>query len=141
MVSLYLCSSGSNARGESRAEEGAVSAQNALRGSETETRELLGGTERKSVSPQRVHRVGYLSGHLACALPDVSRRKEAYQKRASQTFKSLLPHTRRFSSCFYVIHRLLNLPIKTLSFRKLFLQSFKSSRNAQSLLIYKDIII
>ena len=35
-VSLYLCSSGSNARGS--------------RGSETETRELLGGTEENSVS-------------------------------------------------------------------------------------------
>ena len=32
-------------------EKGAVSAQKALRGSETETRELLGGTEENSVSP------------------------------------------------------------------------------------------
>ena len=34
-------------------EKGAVSAQKALRGSETETRELLGGTEENSVSPMR----------------------------------------------------------------------------------------
>ena len=53
-VSLYLCSSGSNARGESRPEKGAVSAQKALQGSETETRELLGGTEENSVSPMMV---------------------------------------------------------------------------------------
>ena len=51
-VSLYLCSSGSKARGP---EKGAVSAQKALRGSETETRELLGGTEENSVSPMRSH--------------------------------------------------------------------------------------
>ena len=38
MVSLYLCSYRSNARG----------AQKALQGSEMETRELLGGTEEKS---------------------------------------------------------------------------------------------
>ena len=36
-------------------EKGAVSAQKALRGSETETRELLGGTEENSVSPMRDH--------------------------------------------------------------------------------------
>ena len=36
-------------------EKGAVSAQKALRGSETETRELLGGTEENSVSPMRGH--------------------------------------------------------------------------------------
>ena len=35
--------------------KGAVSAQKALRGSETETRELLGGTEENSVSPIRGH--------------------------------------------------------------------------------------
>ena len=34
---------------------GAVSAQKALRGSETETRELLGGTEENIVSPIRGH--------------------------------------------------------------------------------------
>ena len=34
-------------------EKGAVSAQKAFRGSETETRELLGGTEEDSVSPMR----------------------------------------------------------------------------------------
>ena len=34
-------------------EKGAVSAQKALRGSETETRELLGGTEENSVSLTR----------------------------------------------------------------------------------------
>ena len=33
--------------------KGAVSAQKGLRGSETETRELLGGTEENSVSPMR----------------------------------------------------------------------------------------
>ena len=36
-------------------EKGAVSAQKALRGSEMETRELLGGTEENSVSPMRGH--------------------------------------------------------------------------------------
>ena len=36
-------------------EKGAMSAQKALRGSETETRELLGGTEENSVSPMRGH--------------------------------------------------------------------------------------
>ena len=36
-------------------EKGAVSAQKALRGCETETRELLGGTEENSVSPMRGH--------------------------------------------------------------------------------------
>ena len=36
-------------------EKGAVSAQKALRGSETETRELLGGTEENSVTPMRGH--------------------------------------------------------------------------------------
>ena len=36
-------------------EKGAVSAQKALRGSETETRELLGGTEETIVSPTRGH--------------------------------------------------------------------------------------
>ena len=35
--------------------KGAVSAQKALRGSETETRELLGGTEENSVSQMRGH--------------------------------------------------------------------------------------
>ena len=34
---------------------GAVSAQKALQGSETETRELLGGTEENHVSPTRGH--------------------------------------------------------------------------------------
>ena len=33
--------------------KGAVSAQKALRGSEAETRELLGGTEENSASPMR----------------------------------------------------------------------------------------
>ena len=37
-------------------EKGAVSAQKALQGSETETRELLGGTKEKSISPTRGHR-------------------------------------------------------------------------------------
>ena len=36
-------------------EKGAVSAKKALRGSETETRELLGGTEENRVSPKRGH--------------------------------------------------------------------------------------
>ena len=36
-------------------EKGAVSAQKALRGSGTETKELLGGTEENSVSPMRGH--------------------------------------------------------------------------------------
>ena len=35
--------------------KGAVSAQKALQGSETETRELLGGTEENIVSPMRGH--------------------------------------------------------------------------------------
>ena len=35
--------------------KGAVSAQKALQGSETETRELLGGTEENSVSPVSGH--------------------------------------------------------------------------------------
>ena len=35
--------------------KGAVSAQKALQGSETEKRELLGGTEQKTVSPKRDH--------------------------------------------------------------------------------------
>ena len=35
--------------------KGAVSAQKALQGSETETRELLGGTEENSVSTMRDH--------------------------------------------------------------------------------------
>ena len=35
--------------------KGAVSAQKALQGSETETRELLGGTEENSDSPMRGH--------------------------------------------------------------------------------------
>ena len=35
--------------------KGAVSTQKALRGSETEMRELLGGTEENSVSPMRGH--------------------------------------------------------------------------------------
>ena len=36
-------------------EKGAVSAQKALRGSKTEMRELLGGTEENSVFPMRGH--------------------------------------------------------------------------------------
>ena len=51
-VSLFLCSSGSNSRGESRRAP-AVSAQKALQGSEMETRELLGGMEEKGVYPVR----------------------------------------------------------------------------------------
>ena len=51
-LSLFLCSSVNNARGESRV---LVSAQ-ALQGSEMETRDLLGGMEEISVSPTR----GYL---------------------------------------------------------------------------------
>ena len=35
--------------------KGTVSAEKALQGSETETRELLGGTEEKSISPMRGH--------------------------------------------------------------------------------------
>ena len=35
--------------------KGAVSAQKAIQGSETETRELLGGTTENSVSPTRGH--------------------------------------------------------------------------------------
>ena len=35
--------------------KGAVSAQKAIQGSETETRELLGGTEEKSFPPTRGH--------------------------------------------------------------------------------------
>ena len=50
-MSSYLCSSGSSTRGKSRA----VSAQKALQGSEMETKELLGGTEEKSISPIRSH--------------------------------------------------------------------------------------
>ena len=52
-MSLYVILVGSNARGKSRPEKGAVSAQKALQGSETETRELLGGTDENSVSPMR----------------------------------------------------------------------------------------
>ena len=49
------CSSGSNA-GQSRGpKKGAVSALKALRGSKTETRELLGGMEEDSVPPIRGH--------------------------------------------------------------------------------------
>ena len=55
MVSLFLCSSGSNAQGNLGPLKGAVSAQKALQGSETETRELLGGTEANSVFPMRGH--------------------------------------------------------------------------------------
>ena len=47
MVSLFICSSKSFARGKSRA----VAAQKALQWSETETRELLGGTEREQYFP------------------------------------------------------------------------------------------
>ena len=43
-TSLYLCSSGSNARDKSRPLKDTVSALKALRGSETETRELQVGT-------------------------------------------------------------------------------------------------
>ena len=39
--------------------KGAVSAQKALHGSETETRELLGGTEEISVSPERGHQFAH----------------------------------------------------------------------------------
>ena len=51
-------------------EKGAVSAQKGLLGSETETRELLGGTEEKSVSPRRETPRGkamifYLSCHIS----------------------------------------------------------------------------
>ena len=35
-------------------EKGAVSAQKGLRGSKTETRKLLGGTEENNVSPMRI---------------------------------------------------------------------------------------
>ena len=50
-MTLYLCSSGSNARGELRALERApCQLKKPFKGSETETRELLGGTEEKSLS-------------------------------------------------------------------------------------------
>ena len=57
MVSLFLCSFGNIAWGEvSRGPlKGAVSAQNALQGSQTETTELLGGPKENSVSPMRGH--------------------------------------------------------------------------------------
>ena len=55
MVSLYLCSSGSNAGGELRVLEGHRVSSKALQGSETETRKLLGGTEEKNVSSTRGH--------------------------------------------------------------------------------------
>ena len=51
MVSLILRSSRSNAQGESRA----PCLKKALQGSETETRELLGGTKEKNVSLTRGH--------------------------------------------------------------------------------------
>ena len=53
MVTLFLLSFGKqpNRRPTRKPLKGAVSAQKALRGSETETRELLGGTEENSVSP------------------------------------------------------------------------------------------
>ena len=51
MVSLFLCSSGSSARGEARTLQGGrVTAQKALQGSKAETRELLGGTKENRVS-------------------------------------------------------------------------------------------
>ena len=53
LVSLYFCRSGFRKQHVSRL-RGAVSAQEALQGSEVETRELLGGTEKKSVSPRRI---------------------------------------------------------------------------------------
>ena len=51
----FLCSSGSNIQDDLRALEGcnAVPAKKTLQGSETETRELLQGTEEISVSPMR----------------------------------------------------------------------------------------
>ena len=55
-VFLFPCSSGSNTQGKLRALEDYVfSAQKALQGSETETRELLGGRKEKSFSPVRGH--------------------------------------------------------------------------------------
>ena len=54
MVSMYLCSSGSNAQDKLRPFKGTVSVQKALQGSKTETRELLGGTEDNSVSRKGV---------------------------------------------------------------------------------------
>ena len=48
IVSLFLSSSGRNTQGESGPLKDAVSAQQALQWSETETRELLGGTEDNS---------------------------------------------------------------------------------------------
>ena len=51
MVSLILRSSRSNAQGESRA----PCLKKVLQGSETEMRELLGGTEENSVSLMRGH--------------------------------------------------------------------------------------
>ena len=52
--SMYLCSSGSNTRGEWGVLNGAVSVQKALQGSKTETGEFLGGTKENSVSRPRV---------------------------------------------------------------------------------------
>ena len=43
----------SNARGRRRLLKGALSSKKALQGSETETEELQGGTEEKSVFPMR----------------------------------------------------------------------------------------
>ena len=52
-MSLYLCSFGSNHESSQGPEKGAVSAQKAFRGSETETRELLGGMEENIVFPDK----------------------------------------------------------------------------------------
>ena len=52
-VSLFLCGSGSKARGDLRALE--CQLKKALQGSETQTRELLGRKEEKSISLTRGH--------------------------------------------------------------------------------------
>ena len=54
-VSLYLCSSGSNARGQSRVLDGVLVSVVLEATDETKTSELLGGTEENSVSPMRGH--------------------------------------------------------------------------------------
>ena len=53
--SLFLCSSGSYAEASHGPLKSAVSALKALQGSETETSELLEGTEEKIIFPRMGH--------------------------------------------------------------------------------------